>query len=235
MSIKRAFVLVAVLAAAQSAGAAGPKKPRDLYLDYQGGSQQPGSGSMVPTSSSGMPGSKISIELNRGGQMMMVPPTTAFRTGDRIRLHFAINFPGYVAVVNKGSTGRMSLLFPYQGVSNHVQPTSDYAIPRDGWIRFDENPGQEELTFVMATRQIPELQSMLGGGMAPPPPGASQGGLASPTEEQEILAQLNGRALRRPKSGRDLQLEVDQSDAYFLASQQDVDSVVAVTLRLVHR
>ncbi|MBI2571285.1 MAG: DUF4384 domain-containing protein [Candidatus Schekmanbacteria bacterium] len=114
-------VLSAVLAVA-SATAWGDGS-RDLFLSYQPSSSA--------NTAAGQPGAKVTIERNRGGQIGMVAPTSSFRSGDEVRFHFAVNFAGYVAVVNIGSTGKKALLFPSRGVSNAVTHTSDYQVPRE--------------------------------------------------------------------------------------------------------
>jgi hypothetical protein len=106
----------------------------------------------------GRPGVHVRIELDRGGRVRWVSPKTTFQAGDRVRFHFNMNFPGYVVIINQGSSGKRSLLFPYEGVSNHVGRTADYTVPQgEAWFEFDETAGEEQLTFIMSKREIQEV------------------------------------------------------------------------------
>ena len=103
----------------------------------------------------GRPGARVRVELDRDGRARFVSTRTVFHAGDKVRFHFAMNFPGYVVVINQGSSGKRSLLFPYKGVSNHIGRTADYTVPQgEGWFEFDDTPGTEQLTFIMSKREI---------------------------------------------------------------------------------
>lgn len=215
----RATLSIAVLALGLAAAAAAQRRAaRDLYL---AGSEQ------------GAPGAKLSIELSRGGSVSWVAPDTPFRSGDKVRFHFATNFTGYVAVINVGSTGRRSLLFPYKGVSNRIQPTSDYQVPQGAaWFQFDDNPGQEQLTFIMSTNPIADLPAAGGAPTSAPAAAGSQGGQVTGAEEQAILDALNSRALR---NGRDLVLESSGSDAFLVSNATTLASPAGFSVTLVHK
>lgn len=227
-----ALVSLALAAAALTVAAQAPqgnRGARDLFLGYNPPAANTSSGSMAP-SGGGMAGTKVSIELNRGGDIRFVPPTTAFRSGDRIRLHFALNFSGYVEVWNRGSSGRVTRLFPHGGASNRVERTSDYRIPNDGWIVFDDNPGREELTLFVSQKPMAGGGGggYGGGGMS------SSGGSASSAEQQEILAILNSRS----SNARDLRLEVDGDSGYAFNSSSGSSGgagEMKITFLLEHR
>lgn len=108
-------------------------------------------------SATGLPGTKITIELNRKGRLSFVKPTYKFRSGDKIRLRLATNFEGYISLLNVGSTGEAEFLYPYDGANNRVMPSKDVQIPgSDAWIVFDEKTGTENLTVIMSKEPLGE-------------------------------------------------------------------------------
>lgn len=108
-------------------------------------------------SSTGLPGTKVTIELSRNGKLSFVKPNHKFRSGDKIRLRLMTNFDGYISLLNVGSTGDVELLYPYQGADNRVYPSKDVQIPgSDAWIVFDNNVGTENLTVIMSKEPLGE-------------------------------------------------------------------------------
>jgi len=237
------FSAVSHQAAAQDTGA------RDLYNTY-GKSESIPSPSASAAKPTGRPGARVRVELDRGGKARWVSTKTVFRAGDKVRFHFAMNFPGYVVIINEGSSGKRSLLFPYKGVSNHIGRTADYTVPQgEGWFEFDETPGTEKLTFIMSKREIQEVTQITTGEahssppvaapVTPAPVPAAPAATPAPapatatpqTEEQEILAALNSRSLSR---GRDLKMVEDNTDSYVLASDETLAKPAGFQLTLQH-
>jgi hypothetical protein len=257
-----ACVLLAVAsreARAQDAGA------RDLFNTYKSDNAPSPASSAAgkPTAAkptAGRPGARVRVELDRDGRARFVSTRTVFRAGDKVRFHFAMNFPGYVVVINQGSSGTRSLLFPYKGVSNHIGRTADYTVPQgDGWFEFDDTPGTERLTFIMSKREIEEVTQITTGShgsgvvaaapshpasehpatapavptpAASPTPAPAPAAAPAQTEEQEILAALNSRSLTR---GRDLKMVEQETDAYVLTSDEALAKPVGFKLTLTHR
>lgn len=247
-----------------------PKGPRDLFNTYK--EAGPTATAQTPVASSnnvsmtGRPGVRVRIELLRGGRARWVSTRTTFQAGDRVRFHFNMNFPGYVVIINTGSSGARSMLFPYEGVSNRVGLTADYTVPQgQAWFEFDNTPGEEQLTFIMSKREIQEVTQLTVGNVhvstqatsapassapaatpslpssAPAPPPASTPPTSAPsaatpqapqTEEQEILAALNSRAL---SIGRDLKLAEENNEGYVLATEDALAKPVGFKLTLKHR
>jgi hypothetical protein len=251
-----ACVLLSVAgeAFAQNAG------PRDLFNTYKSDNASAPATSTAAKPTAGRPGARVRVELDRDGRARFVSTRTVFRAGDKVRFHFAMNFPGYVVVINQGSSGTRSLLFPYKGVSNHIGRTADYTVPQgDGWFEFDDTPGTEQLTFIMSKREIEEVTQITTGSHgsssaaaapshpatapaavpaaaapATPAPTPAPAPAATPaqTEEQEILAALNSRSLTR---GRDLKMVEQETDAYVLTSDEALAKPVGFKLTLTHR
>lgn len=226
--------------------------PRDLYNTYKA----PATTSTTAGSpAGGRPGVRVRVELDRGGRARWVSPRTVFRAGDRVRFHFAMNFTGYVAIINLGTSGKRSLLFPEPGMNNRIGRTADYTVPQgEGWFEFDNTPGIEELTFVMSKQEIPEVAAVNGAATNPatpaavaqppipavvvepaPAPVVAQSPVeAKPpkSEEDEILEALNARSLTR---GRDLKVVEQDTDGYVLSSEEALAKPVGFKLRLQHR
>lgn len=240
-----------------------PAGPRDLFNTYKNDNvSSPASTTAGKPSAgkpaAGRPGARVRIELDRDGRARFVSTRTVFHAGDKVRFHFAMNFPGYVVVINQGSSGTRSLLFPYKGVSNHIGRTADYTVPQgEGWFEFDDTPGTEQLTFIMSKREIEEVTQITTGShgsssvaAAPahpagehPATAAAAAPVAAPapvptaaatpqTEEQEILAALNSRSLSR---GRDLKMVEQETDGYVLTTDEALAKPVGFKLTLTHR
>ncbi len=99
------------------------------------------------------PGVMYWIELIRpGGGITRVSNDRVFRTGDQIRIHISTNSDGYMHVMHRGSTGAAQIL-PVSGSPNgEVAIGADYVVPSNGgFLRFDSNPGQENLKLVFAS------------------------------------------------------------------------------------
>jgi hypothetical protein len=103
----------------------------------------------------GLPGTKVTIELLRNGETSEVAPNYQFRSGDRIRLRMQTNFEGYISLVNVGSSGTVQTLYPADGVARPIYPSQDFLVPESGsWIVFDDTPGVELLTVVMSSKPL---------------------------------------------------------------------------------
>lgn len=170
----------------------------------------------------GRPGAKVRVELQRGGVTKFVPVGTIFQAGDKVKFHFAVNFPAHVSVINLGSSGRLSLLFPYQGAPEVVGITQNFTVPHrnDLWFEFDNKPGVERLTFVFSS--APLISS--GGGST----------TATPVSDQQAaLDDLNSRALGNSK---DLSLvQVSSEEGYVLCDEQRLSKPVGFQITLRHR
>jgi hypothetical protein len=248
------LLFCAASVSAQDANA-NPAAARDLFNTYKSDNVSAPASSTGAKPTAGRPGARVRVELDRDGRARFVSTRTVFRAGDKVRFHFAMNFPGYVVVINQGSSGTRSLLFPYKGVSNHIGRTADYTVPQgDGWFEFDDTPGTEQLTFIMSKREIEEVTQITTGSHGavpvaaapshpnehPVPAPATPAATPAPapaatpaqTEEQEILAALNSRSLTR---GRDLKMVEQETDAYVLTSDEALAKPVGFKLTLTHR
>ena len=190
-------------------------KARDLYLSF---------GKTANKSARqrrGRPGSKVKMELMRNNQLSLVSTQQELLDGDRIAFRTAVNYRGYLMVINAGTSGKVNILY-----SGQVSPTSDMRIPAKGWIRVTGKGGDEVVNFIMSSEAIQELRQI----SIP----ASNGTPAeSGDEAQKVLTQLNSRALDQ---GRDLVIENDGDETYALAaSAQRIRAPVGFSIRLKHK
>jgi hypothetical protein len=254
------LLLTAAIGYAQNGADKQSDGARDLYNTYTRNDNAPAAGAASNSPRVGRPGARLRIELKRNDRVTWVSPKTVFIAGDKVRFHFAMNFPGYVVIINQGSSGDRSMLFPYEGVSNHIGQTADYTVPQgDAWFEFDNTAGEERLTFIMSKREIHEVVPLLPSTAGAPTVSSTPTPLATPTptpkptptpstshnspvtsspvsplptEEQEILAALNARALDQ---GRDLNVVVDRNDGYVLASDTALAKPLGFRMVLKHR
>lgn len=124
-----------------------------------------------------------------------VTDTRAFRSGEKIRLHFRSNADGYVSLVQMDSEGTSSLLFPSPAhglTDNRIRANEDRILPAESaWFRFDDAVGTERLVVFFA-----RTQGELG---------------AFPVQRQMDRQQTLAlqRSIAERKGGKDLILEVE--------------------------
>jgi hypothetical protein len=215
-----------------------------LTVSFDGLAQKPTARNLYiereKNSTLGQPGAKVAIELNRNGKTSMVSPDYEFKSGDRIRLVLDINFKGYAALINEGTTGKKTLLYPYKGVSSEVFPSGALKIPNTDWIKFDNNKGIEKLVVIFSGKPIPELAQMFETPSPETPTTTSPtstGGMANADEQAQILAELNSRSLKRSKklkNSRDLSIEPSSDGNYVVTNDAQLNDVIGFELFLKH-
>lgn len=230
-------------------------KPRDLFIQKEN------------DESKGKAGAKVRILLKRGNEKdRFVSPNETFYSGDKIKLAFDINFNGYVALLNVGSSGKISMLYPYVGADGKVKPSDkEQMIPANGndWITFDNQAGTEQITIIFSTNPITSVEQVIQmsgqqtaaattttttttgaattGGMGNTTVNVNSTGngsliyIATTTEAQAILAELNSRSLNRSKS-RDLYVQTVNDDAtYIVAESGLISEPTAFVVNLTHK
>jgi len=91
-----------------------------------------------------------------------------FAPEDRLRFHLTTNFPGYLYVMNHGTTGAYELLFPRSdtGSDNRIEASKDYIVPASqGWFRASGPPGQDVIYWMVSPVELSRTYKPL-----PPPP-----------------------------------------------------------------
>ena len=99
------------------------------------------------------PGVMYWIELVRpGGTLKRVSNDRVFRSGDRIRIHVTTNSDGYLHIMHSGSTGNAKVIPVSNAPRGEVKMGTDNTVPSNGgWLRFDNNPGEETIKLVFAS------------------------------------------------------------------------------------
>jgi Domain of unknown function (DUF4384) len=159
------------------------------------------------------------------------PSRFIFRSGDRIRFHVKTNVPGYLYVVNQGSSGRDTMLFPYVGMPdrlNRIEGQKEHAIPPRGWIMFDNQPGEEVLLFAISPSSLTNLLEA-----------SSPGSSLSPSAPGRLIDVVDRRG------AKDLLVETDntpgQQATYLgaavrpVAAEAEGSTVVTYSIRLQHQ
>jgi hypothetical protein len=150
---------------------------------------------------------------DNGGRYDEVSPVTIFHNGDRLRLSIMANQPGYLYVIEQGSSGSWNSIYPGKQAADNAEPTNRiesgrvYQVPDGkGAFRFDQNAGQEKLFLVLSRQRIADLEgainSLKQGGQPPaapahPDPPAAPGEMieASNTIPDAFVQQLSSRDL----------------------------------------
>jgi hypothetical protein len=106
---------------------------------------------------------KATVELTRDGKTTTVLPTEDFKSGDRVKLLFTSNRPGFVYWLNKGTSGEYQVLFPSAkaGQNNSVERNAEYTFPTKGAWRFDDRKGTETVVCVLAPAKISQLEEAI--------------------------------------------------------------------------
>ena len=207
---------------------------RNLYIAHSQNSRR------------GKPGVRITVRLNRNGQISTVPLSYNFRSGDKVKFLFETNFNAHVRILNLGTRGDLQTLYPYAGATENVSQLRNYEIPRGAWFEFDDVPGTEQLAFLFSRRPIvvqsetsaPSLSSSVtatgGIGSTRSPQGAASAG-----DQGQALQSPNSRALEEGlRNARNFTLVPDtQGDevcSYGLLSPDQIDRVVSVKINLKH-
>jgi hypothetical protein len=133
----------------------------------------------APAPATGTPlGLKYTILKQVGSDMVEVPPDTVFHPGDRIQLRVQTNGPGYLYIVNKGSSGTWTPMFPSPEVAdgnNHVDGWNATVVPPGNYMTFHEPAGTEHLFIVFSRTPEEGLENMIY---------SLQGGNARPAAEK---------------------------------------------------
>lgn len=116
----------------------------------------------------------IRLEQKKGSVVVSVPQTTVFHNGDILRFRLESKTDGYLYVVDKGTTGSTSVLFPAGNgaADNHIQAGRGYLVPADGdgWFQVDGPSGFDTLYFLVSATSIsPPSSSQPGEPKAPEP------------------------------------------------------------------
>lgn len=159
------FFCASLLTLVSSFSAFGQSSSKELFVGMDGGvsqlaadDQKPGQATPLRPNKPKVLGLQTTVyQLFDDGGTKAVSPKTNFSAGNRIRLGFNSNKDGYLYVVNVGSSGKVTTIFPSAVTDNNqVQPGRVYQVPQKTGksIKFDNKPGQEILLVVLSESRI---------------------------------------------------------------------------------
>ncbi len=129
----------------------------------------------APAPTAGPPlGLKCTILKLVEGEMTAVPANTVFHAGDKIQIEVQANSPGYLYIINKGSSGTWKPMFPsaqMENGDNHVDGWHSYTLPPKSRMVFDQQTGTERIFIVFSREPEKDLEQTiysLQGGSAQP-------------------------------------------------------------------
>src|SRR5689334_6914921 len=77
---------------------------------------------------------EILLERHESGAWKTIEPGLVLGQGDLVRFRFRATFSGYLYVINSGTSGTQSVLFPGEatGRNNRIEAERDYFVPATG-------------------------------------------------------------------------------------------------------
>jgi len=106
------------------------------------------------------------LQKDPSGRYVEVLPSTVFHSGDHAKLSVMANHSGYLYIIQQGSSGNWSPIFPSQGAakgSNYIEPGQVYEIPNDGAFELNKQPGKERLFILLSVNSIDDLDGAIFG------------------------------------------------------------------------
>ena len=98
------------------------------------------------------------------GTYQEISPASVFHAGDRIRLSLMSNQPGYLYVVEQGSSGKWIPLYPAGSAdvdSNRLAAGKEYIVPGKGAWEFKGEAGEERLFVLLSREPETDLSAMI--------------------------------------------------------------------------
>lgn len=167
------------------------------------------------------------LKKTASGEWLELAPESVFHSGDRIRITVTANAPGYLYIINRGSSGAWTPLYPpADGQAPQLEAGKELTFPPEGSFMFNDQPGTEELFLLFARWPITQL-----------PPAAEQSSTVAKLDDRSVAAIRNAYS-------RDLVIEsLDDNRAqalkdhgvYVVNTQPGPDKdMVVVDLQLKH-
>jgi hypothetical protein len=102
---------------------------------------------------------------NANNEYAEVSPGSVFHSGDHIRLSFLANTPGYFYVIQRGSTGTWSPIFPpanAQPDANKISAGESQVVPNGKrFFLFDQHAGDEKLYIILSRTPIADIDKVV--------------------------------------------------------------------------
>jgi hypothetical protein len=173
-----------------------------------------------------------------------VPRDHVFHSGDQIRLGLLGNHSGYFYVIEKGSSGEWSPVYPRPSNKNDVNRIEAGNLQSTRTFQFDQTPGEEQVFIIFSRTEIPDIDQAIQALKAQTPGSRSQSNENS--DLQEAKNSIPDAFVQRLAS-RDLKLVDEQAvndsgsgeqegekAVYVLAKTADPNQEVVLELKLRH-
>ncbi len=217
---------------------------------------QPPAPATAPMPASGAPplGLRYTVlKLAAGDTPTEVPNDTVFHAGDRIRFSDESNAPGYLYIVNQGSSGNWKPMFPSAEIedgNNRIEGWRPYTMPPKSRLAFDSTVGTENLFIVFSLQPETDLENMIyslqGKKKAAAAPASTPEAPFQSSKELILAVNISNTAVDRMRAvyARDLIIEkVDpntpgdkkETAVYVVNPTGSADSRVVADLHLVHQ
>jgi hypothetical protein len=87
-----------------------------------------------------------------GNKAQVMVAEHVFEQGDVVRFKLHSDYNGYLYVMNQGTSGQFSTVFPATdtGSDNRITPNGNYLVPADGWFKISGPAGFETLYFLLS-------------------------------------------------------------------------------------
>jgi predicted Ser/Thr protein kinase len=152
---------------------------------------------------------------------------TVFKTGDRVRLAFETTSDGYLYVVQEGSSGKWTVLFPnplINGGRNKVTAFTRHVIPTDRGFRFDGPPGTERIFIAFSKTPVETL------------PGFDRPVVKVETVDDAVVQQLDGLVRARDLVIEELPFTPDANrDGTYVVNRDEFATAVDASFTLQHK
>jgi hypothetical protein len=193
------------------------------------------------------------LKLAADNSSVEVSPDTVFHSGDRIRFSIEANAPGYLYIINQGSSGTWKPMFPSAEIedgNNKVEGWHPYTMPPKTRFAFDATAGTENLFIVFSREPEADLETMIyslqGKKKADAAPAAAPEAPTHSSKDLVMAVNISNTAVDRMRASysRDLIIEkVDPSTAgdkketavYVVNPTGGADARVVADLHLVHQ
>ena len=97
--------------------------------------------------------------LEDGQETAVDPKVRPFKLGDRIRISVQPLNDSYIYIYHIGASGKSDFLVPHAGVQPPLTKANDAVVlPSDGYFKFVQPPGDEQLKVVAAEDPVPDCE-----------------------------------------------------------------------------
>ena len=135
---------------------------------------------------------QITVERETTQGWEVVNPAQVLESGTRLRFRFKSTFPGYLYLMNQGSSGAYQTVFPASdsGVDNRVEPDKEIIVPQtEGLFRLSGPSGYDVLYWVVAPTRWPAGSNATYRPLsAPPAPGSKLSSLTPRCDDSTFRA-----------------------------------------------